>query len=64
MNLIVAVAGMLALLFIAVGIGMSLDTEAQRRESRRLAEERRLRALQPGTSGTYFCRDCPYRFRR
>lgn len=46
MNVIVLAVGFLALLMIAVGIGMSMDTEAQRREADRVAQERRLLAGQ------------------
>jgi hypothetical protein len=46
----------------AVTIGVSMDTEAQRREWRRVAEARReLRQLALGVSDTVLCERCPYR---
>ncbi len=63
MNMIVAVIGIVVLLFIAVGVGMSLDTEAQRRAARRLAEERRRAQLHRAGTITYRCPDCPWRYR-
>ena len=41
---VVVMVGVLALLGMAVGVGMSLDTERQRHAARELARERRLRA--------------------
>lgn len=63
MNMIVAAVGIVVLLFIAVGVGMSLDTEVQRRAARRLAEERRLRALEHRTGTAARCPGCPWRYR-
>jgi|tagenome__1003787_1003787.scaffolds.fasta_scaffold19118419_2 hypothetical protein len=64
MNAVVAAVGIVVLLFIAMGAGMSLDTEGQRREARRLADERRLRAQERRMqNATYFCPDCPFRDR-
>ena len=63
MNIIVAAVGIVLLMFIAVGIGMSLDTEGQRREAARVARQRRLLAEQQGArQAMYRCPDCPYRF--
>jgi hypothetical protein len=46
----------------AVTIGVSMDTEAQRREWRRVAEARReLRQLALGVPDTVLCERCPYR---
>jgi hypothetical protein len=63
-GLLVASLGMLALIAIALFIGASMDTEAQRREGRRLAEERRRwlltqRACDGRPAG--LCADCPLR---
>jgi hypothetical protein len=61
---LIAAGGVVLLLVIAVSIGMSLDTAAQRRERQRLAEERRLRVEaargeRPSTGP--LCDRCPYR---
>jgi len=68
MNLtgLIAVVAVVALLFLAVGVGMELDTGAQRRERRRLAEERRVRNEEhrmARTRGGPLCERCPYRDR-
>jgi hypothetical protein len=62
---LVAMSGVALLLVLAVCIGASLDPEVQRRERRRLADERRQRwnarragaAPPPGP----LCERCPYR---
>ena len=68
MNLtgLIAVVAVVALLFLAVGVGMELDTEAQRRERQRLAEERRARNEERRAARTSLgplCERCPYRER-
>jgi hypothetical protein len=62
---VLAVVGLALLILLSVCVGISLDTEAQRREWQRLAEERRLRAQ--GRRWTLqqheqvLCDRCPYR---
>jgi hypothetical protein len=59
---LVIVGGVALLLVMAVTIGVSMDTEAQRREWRRVAEARReLRQLALGVPDTVLCERCPYR---
>jgi hypothetical protein len=60
----VAAVGLLLLTLLSVCIGMSLDTEGQRRERQRLAEERRLRteARGRGELRQLLCEQCPYRY--
>ncbi|MBC3194252.1 hypothetical protein H7X46_24685 [Pseudonocardia sp. C8] len=54
--------GMLLLVWFAVLIGISMDTEAQRREWRRVARERRaLREEGRPLEGGGLCADCPFR---
>jgi hypothetical protein len=63
MNAIIVAVGIVVLMFIAVGVGMSMDTAGQRREADRVARERRLLAQQRTASrSTDRCRDCPFRF--
>jgi hypothetical protein len=60
---IVAMTGVALLLVLAVCIGASLDIEVQRRERRRLADER-LRRNTSGDGGAPcgpLCERCPYR---
>jgi hypothetical protein len=65
-TLLLAVLGLLLLIVLSVCTGISLDTDRQRRERQRLAEERRLRAEerrwtlhQPEQT---LCDRCPYRY--
>lgn len=65
---LVAVTGVLALPWIALLIGASMDTEAQRREWRRVARERRLRREERQATPPRrprlpdgLCADCPLR---
>lgn len=67
-DLLVAIAGIAVLLWIALLIGASMDTEAQRREWRRVAHERRIRwedrqATVPRRPrrADGLCADCPLR---
>lgn len=53
------IVGLFVLIAIAIGIGAALDTEAQRRQSRRLAAERRARII--GDRRVPLCDDCPLR---
>ena len=57
---LVAVAGLVLLLVMALCIGMSLDTEGQRRERQRLAEERRLWCDMGRAERGSLCDRCPY----
>jgi len=50
--------GLAAVLVIAIGVGAALDTEAQRRESSRLAAERRARTAHDRLR---LCDECPFR---
>lgn len=66
MTTIVAIAGILVLIYLSVLIGAAMDTEVQRdqwkrvaRERRKLAEERR--AVERGTSNLGRCANCPLR---
>jgi hypothetical protein len=54
------VGGVLVLIVIALAVGAALDTEAQRRESQRLAGERRARASLERRE-IPLCDDCPFR---
>ncbi len=62
---LVIVGGVALLVVLAVCIGASMDTEAQRREWRRVAKARRklrqLRQLARGVPDTVLCERCPYR---
>jgi hypothetical protein len=64
---VLAVVGLVLLILLSVCVGMSLDTEVQRRAWKRLAEERRLRAhIHRWTSRQQeqeqvLCARCPYR---
>jgi hypothetical protein len=57
----VIVGGGVLLLILAVTIGVSMDTEAQRREWRRVAEVRRELRQIAGVPDTALCERCPYR---
>jgi hypothetical protein len=62
---VLAVVGLVMLILLSVCIGMSLDSEVQRREWQRLAEERRLRQetrrwISRQQEQT-LCDHCPYR---
>jgi hypothetical protein len=62
---LVIVGGVALLMVISVCIGVSMDTEAQRREWRRVAQARReLRQLAHGGQDTDLCERCPYRVDR
>lgn len=63
MTIVVAVVGILALVGMAVGVGMSMDTEAQRRAAKEVARERRFLAVERATTtaGAVRCDGCPYR---
>ena len=59
---LVIVGGIGLLMTLAVCIGSSMDTQAQRREWRRVARARReLRQLVVGASDALYCERCPYR---
>jgi hypothetical protein len=60
---LVAMSGVALLLVLAVCIGASLDIEVQRRERRRLADERPRQNTcgDGGASGGPLCERCPYR---
>lgn len=59
---LVIVGGVALLVVISVCIGVSMDTEAQRREWRRVAQARReLRQLAQGGQDAVLCERCPYR---
>lgn len=68
-SLLIALAGIVLLLWFAVLIGTSMDTEGQRREWKRIAEQRRLlREERPGVGFVArrcdpdaLCADCPFR---
>jgi hypothetical protein len=62
---LIAASAVVLLLVIAVCIGVSMDTEGQRRERQRLAEERRLRfEARPAERSRMgpLCDRCPYRY--
>ena len=62
MTLLVIVGGVALLMILAVCIGASMDTQAQRREWRRVARARRqLRQLAVGVPEAALCERCPYR---
>ena len=62
MTALVLVGGVGLLMALAVCIGVSMDTQAQRREWRRVARARReLRQLTVGGSEAAACERCPYR---
>ena len=68
MNLtgLVVIVGLIVLLMLAIGVGAELDTDHQRRERQRLAEERRLRnedRRQVRIRTGPLCDRCPYRDR-
>jgi hypothetical protein len=59
---LVIVGGVALLVVLSVCIGVSMDTEAQRREWRRVARARReLRQLAHGDQAAVLCERCPYR---
>ena len=61
---LVASLGLVVLVVIAVAVGASLDTEAQRREWRRLADERRSRGADADEEQqrlSILCDRCPLR---
>ena len=60
---IVIVVGVVLLMILAVAIGASMDTEAQRREWRRVAEARRelRQVMQLRAAEAELCERCPYR---
>jgi hypothetical protein len=59
---LVIVGGVALLMVLAVCVGASMDTEAQRREWRRVAKARRkLRQLALDVPDTALCERCPYR---
>jgi hypothetical protein len=61
---LVIVGGVALLVVVSVCIGMSMDTETQRREWRRVARARReLRQLTQGEE-LELCEDCPFRVGR
>ncbi|MBW0103558.1 hypothetical protein [Pseudonocardia sp. KRD291] len=68
-TVLIALAGIALLVFFAVLVGTSMDTEGQRREWRRLADERRLlREQRPGAGFVArrcdpdsLCEGCPFR---
>lgn len=64
MNVLVIFIGLGVLVYFAVVIGVSLDTESQRRGAFRVAEERRRlvherKAMQAAIQDCRGCRDCP-----
>ena len=70
-TILIAAAGIAILLWFAVLIGTSMDTEGQRREWKRIAEQRRLLREERG-AGPFavtrcdpdaLCADCPFRGR-
>jgi hypothetical protein len=62
---VLAVVGLVLLILLSVCVGMSLDTEVQRRAWKRLAVERRLRARTHRWTlrqqEQVLCDRCPYR---
>jgi hypothetical protein len=59
---LVIVGGVALLMVISMCIGVSMDTEAQRREWKRVAKARReLRQLAQGDQDAVLCARCPYR---
>ena len=60
---LIVACGFVALIGMAIGLGMSLDTEAQRGARRRVAEERRTWASSGEGDGPELppCSDCPRR---
>jgi hypothetical protein len=56
---LVILGGVALLVVLAVCVGISMDTAAQRREWRRVAEARRRLAL--AVSASDLCERCPYR---
>jgi hypothetical protein len=59
---LVIVGGVALLMAIAMCIGASMDTEAQRREWRRVAKARReLRQRAQSSQEVVLCERCPYR---
>jgi hypothetical protein len=62
MTVLVLVGGVALLMALAVSIGASMDTQAQRREWRRVARARReLWQLTIGGPEAARCERCPYR---
>ncbi len=66
MTTVVIILGIMVLIVFSVTIGTAMDTEAQRRQwkrvaaqRRRLADERRAAAQKRSSSG--LCDECPYR---
>ena len=60
--MLVVVGGLVLLVVLAAGIGSSLDTDAQRRAWRRVAEERRrLRLDLTDVLPETLCDRCPFR---
>jgi hypothetical protein len=58
----VIIVGVVLLVVLAVCIGVSMDTEAQRQEWRRVAEARRLlRREEQEIDDSGLCQRCPYR---
>jgi hypothetical protein len=62
---LVIVGGVALLVVISVCIGVSMDTETQRREWQRVAQARRelrgMRRVARGARDTVLCERCPYR---
>ncbi len=58
---VVVIVGVVLLVWIAVTIGASMDTEAQRRAAQQLAEERR--AARSDRLRRPLCDECPFRRR-
>ena len=61
MTIIVIVVGVLILVYLSVLIGTNMDTEAQRREWKRVANERHKLAMQRQMNRSHLCADCPLR---
>ncbi len=70
MTMMVIVIGIMLLIAFSVMIGTAMDTEAQRRQWKRVAAERQRfaeerRAAEEKRSSSGLCDECPYRnFRR
>ena len=57
---LIAGGGIVLLVWFAVLIGISMDTEAQRREGKRVAAQRRLRWEEQRIDPDDLCADCPF----
>jgi hypothetical protein len=66
MIIVLIAVGLVVLVLLSIAVGTSLDTSTQRREWRRLADERRARPerfrARAEPDRTELCEDCPLRY--